>query len=51
VTVIDSSAVVDLLLGVGVADEMRALMADGSELVVPDVLAFEVLAVLRRETL
>lgn len=49
-TVIDTSAVVDFLLGTGVAERVQTLMADGGELAAPDVLTFEVLAVLRRET-
>ncbi len=50
-TVLDSSAVVDFLLGVGAAAEVEALMTAEGELAAPDVLVFEVLAVLRRETL
>jgi predicted nucleic acid-binding protein len=49
VTVIDTSAVVDFLLGVGVAAQVQALMTAESELAAPDLLVFEVLAVLRRE--
>jgi predicted nucleic acid-binding protein len=49
VTVIDTSAVVDFLLGVGVAGEVQALLDTGGELAAPDLLVFEVLAVLRRE--
>jgi predicted nucleic acid-binding protein len=51
VTVLDTSVVVDLLLGGGVADEVRALMNREGELAAPDLLIFEVLAVLRREQL
>jgi predicted nucleic acid-binding protein len=51
VTVIDSSAAVDFLLGVGVAGEVEVLMAREGELAAPDVLVFEVLAVLRRGSL
>jgi predicted nucleic acid-binding protein len=51
VTVIDTSAVVDFLLGAGTAREVQALMLDEGELAAPDLLVFEVLAVLRRETL
>jgi predicted nucleic acid-binding protein len=51
VTVIDTSAVVDFLLGVGVADRVETLMTADGELAAPDLLTFEVLAVLRRETL
>jgi predicted nucleic acid-binding protein len=50
VTVIDTSGVVDFLLGVGVAKHVEELMEDEGELAAPDLLAFEVLAVLRRET-
>ncbi len=48
-TVIDTSAVVDFLLDVGVAREVEALMSTESELAAPDLIVFEVLAVLRRE--
>lgn len=47
-TVIDTSAVVDYLLGTGVAKEVEALMSNELELAAPDLLVFEVLAVLRR---
>jgi predicted nucleic acid-binding protein len=49
VTVIDTSAVVDFLLGVGVARDVETLMRAESELAAPDLIVFEVLAVLRRE--
>jgi predicted nucleic acid-binding protein len=49
VTVLDTSAVVDYLLGAGVAAEVHALMSEEGELAAPDLLVFEVLAVLRRE--
>jgi len=49
VTVIDTSGVVDFLLGVGVAEQVEQLMEDEGELAAPDLLTFEVLAVLRRE--
>lgn len=45
---IDTSAVVDFLLGEGAASEVEALIAREGELAAPDVLVFEVLAVLRR---
>lgn len=48
-TVLDTSAVVDFLLGVGVAEQVGALMTAENELAAPDLLVFEVLAVLRRE--
>jgi predicted nucleic acid-binding protein len=51
VTVIDTSGVVDFLLDVGAAEEVLALMEDDGELAAPDLLVFEVIAVLRRETL
>jgi predicted nucleic acid-binding protein len=50
VTVLDTSAVVDYLLGIGVAKRVEQMMATESELAAPDLLTFEVLAVLRRET-
>lgn len=48
-TVIDTSAVVDFLLGAGAAEEVQALIESEGELAAPDLLVFEVLAVLRRE--
>jgi predicted nucleic acid-binding protein len=50
VTVVDSSAVVDFLLGEEAAGEVEALLARGRTLAAPDLLVFEVLAVLRRQT-
>ncbi|HYM45524.1 MAG TPA: type II toxin-antitoxin system VapC family toxin [Solirubrobacteraceae bacterium] len=50
-TVLDTSAAVDFVLGVGVAEQIEALMTSEGELAAPDSLVFEVLAVLRRETL
>lgn len=47
-TVLDTSAVVDFLLGLDSADEVAALLADGPG-AAPDLVVFEVLAVLRRE--
>jgi predicted nucleic acid-binding protein len=49
VTVLDTSGVVDFLLGVGAATQVQALMEQEVELAAPDLLVFEVLAVLRRE--
>jgi predicted nucleic acid-binding protein len=49
VTVLDTSGVVDFLLGVGVAKHVEMLMESDGELAAPDLLTFEVLAVLRRE--
>jgi predicted nucleic acid-binding protein len=47
VTVVDTSAVVDVLLGSGAAAEVAPLLEAGPA-AAPDVLTFEVLAVLRR---
>jgi predicted nucleic acid-binding protein len=47
VTVVDTSAVVDVLLGSGAAAEVVSLL-DAGPAAAPDVLTFEVLAVLRR---
>jgi predicted nucleic acid-binding protein len=48
VTVVDSSAVVDYLLGIGAEREVRRLVTSGELLAAPDVIVFEVLAVVRR---
>jgi predicted nucleic acid-binding protein len=48
VTVLDTSAVVDFLLGSGAHGEVRALLAEEGEVAAPDVVMFETLAVLRR---
>lgn len=48
-TVVDTSAVVDFLLGVGVARDVEVLMSVESELAAPDLIVFEVMAVLRRQ--
>lgn len=48
-TVLDTSAVVDLLLGSGTAEEVSGLMSVELPAAAPDVIVFEVLAVLRRE--
>ena len=50
-TVIDTSAVIDLLLGTGVCEQVRELASAQGELAAPELLAFETLAVLRRLTL
>lgn len=50
-TVLDSSGAVDFLLGAGAAAEVESLMESEGELAAPDLLVFEVLAVLRRQTL
>lgn len=47
-TVLDSSAVIDYLVGDGVADEVEPLLAADIAPAAPDLLVFEVLAVLRR---
>src|SRR5829696_2932989 len=47
VTVVDTSGVVDFLLGADVAEEVEALIVDEGELSAPDLLVFETLAVLR----
>ncbi len=48
-TVVDSSAIVDFLLGTEVAGEVQRLLETEGQLAAPDLLVFEVLAVLRRE--
>ena len=50
-TVLDTSALVDYLLGGGVADQVQRLLDDEGELAAPDLLLFETLAVFRREAL
>ena len=47
-TVIDTSAVVDFLVGEEAAEAVGALLAQDGTLAAPDVLIFEVLAVFRR---
>jgi predicted nucleic acid-binding protein len=47
VTVLDTSGVVDLLLGVGAAERVTALLEETGA-AAPDIMAFEVLATLRR---
>jgi predicted nucleic acid-binding protein len=51
VTVLDTSGAVDLLLGTGAGDQVAALLVAEGELAAPDLLVFEVLAVLRRQAL
>jgi predicted nucleic acid-binding protein len=48
VTVLDTSAIVDFLLGSGAHHEVAAVLAGSGEFAAPDVLVFETLAVLRR---
>lgn len=47
-TVVDSSAVIDFLVGEVAADEVAGLLAGEGVLAAPDLLVLEVLAVLRR---
>lgn len=47
-TVLDTSAVVDYLLGCGVAEQVQSLFVGEGELAAPDLLVFETLAVIRR---
>ena len=49
-TVVDTSGVIDLLLGSGAAIGVQALLERERVIQAPDLLVFEVLAVLRRET-
>jgi predicted nucleic acid-binding protein len=51
VTVVDSSAVIDLLLGTGVASELTEILESQPPAAAPDLLVFEVVAVLRRHVL
>lgn len=48
-TVLDTSAVIDFLLGDGVARQVHKLLNHGGPAAAPDLLVFEILAVLRRE--
>jgi predicted nucleic acid-binding protein len=48
VTVLDTSAVLDFLLWDGAAEEVAAILTREGEAAAPDLLVFEVLAVLRR---
>jgi predicted nucleic acid-binding protein len=48
VTVLDTSAAIDYLLGDGAAPQVQALLAEAGPAAAPDLLVFEVLAVLRR---
>lgn len=50
-TVLDTSGVVDFLLADGAAEQVGELLAAEGPLAAPDVLVFEVLAVLRRDVL
>ncbi len=50
-TVLDTSVVIDFLLGDGVAAEVEELLVGEGAAAAPDLLVFEVLAVLRRAVL
>lgn len=50
-TILDTSAAVDYLTGVGVAEQVIGILAGEGEVAAPDVIVFEVLAALRRNTL
>ena len=50
-TIIDTSGVIDYLLGWRTADEVKHLLSEELELRAPDLLVFEVLSALRRQTL
>jgi len=49
VTVLQTSAVIDFLLGDGVARQVHRLLDQGGPAAAPDLLVFEILAVLRRD--
>jgi len=49
VTVLDTSVVIDFLLGDGVAEDVEDLLTREGTAAAPDLLVFEVLAVLRRD--
>jgi predicted nucleic acid-binding protein len=51
VTVLDTSAAVDYLIGAGAAEQVTDILTSEGEVAAPDLIVFEVLAVLRRETL
>lgn len=48
-TVLDTSGVIDLLLGDGAAPDVEALIRREGTVAAPDLLVFEVIAVLRRD--
>ena len=48
-TVLDSSAAIDYLLADGAAPQVQALLTQAAPAAAPDLLVFEVLAVLRRD--
>jgi len=49
VTVLDTSGAIDYLLASGVAHQVGALLSENGPAAAPDLLVFEVLAVLRRD--
>ncbi len=48
-TVLDTSAAIDYLLASGVGHQVTALLSESAPVAAPDLLVFEVLAVLRRD--
>ena len=50
-TVLDSSAVIDFLLGLEAAPAVEEILTTEGEAAAPDLLVFEVLAVIRRDAL
>jgi predicted nucleic acid-binding protein len=50
-TVLDSSGAIDFLLADGAAEQVGELLEREGELAAPELLVFEVMAVLRRDTL
>jgi predicted nucleic acid-binding protein len=51
VTVLDTSGAIDFLLGEPAGEEVEALLTTEGSLAAPDLIVFEVLAVLRRDVL
>jgi predicted nucleic acid-binding protein len=51
VTVLDASGAIDYLLGWSAAEEVERLLSSERQLSAPDILIFEVIAALRRQTL
>jgi predicted nucleic acid-binding protein len=51
VTVLDTSGAIDFLLGDGAAREVEAMLWEETMVAAPDIMVFEVLAILRRDTL
>ena len=50
-TVLDASGAIDYLLGWSAAEEVERLLSSERQLSAPDILIFEVIAALRRQTL